>query len=368
MRCPPAGLPAAGAQVQPGPQAARVRVFELGRVFRTDASGARQRDHGGRLRPADERRRRWPGVRPSSSNGAHRARAVDFFDVKGDVEALLAPRVPTFVAAEHPAMHPGRCAARAAGRPRRSASSASCTRAGARATSCRPGRGSGAVRAGPAGLLARRYRPSAAGGAPPGRSRATSRWWSARRSTHDAVIGSLPRLGRAGPAAARHGCSTSTAPEGVGRRGLPADERAWRSASNCSSDEAPLTDERSTRAVKAALTAARQSRSARACVAMRESPCRQTSTHDEERVRAVNAHADQGPAVRAPVRADRPEQARVQGHGRRLLRVDRPALVERGEDVKLSGFGNFQAAHARRRARGAIRAPARWSRSTHAAW
>ena len=38
------------------------------------------------------------------------SRAVDFFDVKGDVEALLAPRQPRFVAAEHPAFHPGRCA------------------------------------------------------------------------------------------------------------------------------------------------------------------------------------------------------------------------------------------------------------------
>jgi len=38
-------------------------------------------------------------------------RHVDFFDVKGDVEALLAPRTATFVAAEHPALHPGRCAA-----------------------------------------------------------------------------------------------------------------------------------------------------------------------------------------------------------------------------------------------------------------
>jgi phenylalanyl-tRNA synthetase beta chain len=37
-------------------------------------------------------------------------RAVDFFDVKADVEALVAPRVARFVAAEHPAMHPGRCA------------------------------------------------------------------------------------------------------------------------------------------------------------------------------------------------------------------------------------------------------------------
>jgi len=38
-------------------------------------------------------------------------RPVDFFDVKGDVEQLLAPRAVSFVAAEHPAMHPGRCAA-----------------------------------------------------------------------------------------------------------------------------------------------------------------------------------------------------------------------------------------------------------------
>jgi len=38
------------------------------------------------------------------------SRAVDFFDMKGDVEALLAPRLATFAAFEHPAFHPGRCA------------------------------------------------------------------------------------------------------------------------------------------------------------------------------------------------------------------------------------------------------------------
>ena len=37
-------------------------------------------------------------------------RAVDFFDVKGDVQAMLSPRKPEFRPAEHPAMHPGRCA------------------------------------------------------------------------------------------------------------------------------------------------------------------------------------------------------------------------------------------------------------------
>jgi len=35
---------------------------------------------------------------------------VDFYDIKGDVQALLAPRQAEFVAAEHPALHPGRSA------------------------------------------------------------------------------------------------------------------------------------------------------------------------------------------------------------------------------------------------------------------
>jgi len=39
-----------------------------------------------------------------------RERGVDFFDAKGDVEALLAPRAARFVADTHPALHPGRCA------------------------------------------------------------------------------------------------------------------------------------------------------------------------------------------------------------------------------------------------------------------
>ncbi|HEY0665974.1 MAG TPA: phenylalanine--tRNA ligase subunit beta [Gallionella sp.] len=38
------------------------------------------------------------------------ARAVDFYDVKGDVEALFAPQALRFVAAPHPALHPGRSA------------------------------------------------------------------------------------------------------------------------------------------------------------------------------------------------------------------------------------------------------------------
>jgi phenylalanyl-tRNA synthetase beta chain len=41
---------------------------------------------------------------------ASKERAVDFFDLKGDIECLLAPRLVRFVASEHPALHPGRSA------------------------------------------------------------------------------------------------------------------------------------------------------------------------------------------------------------------------------------------------------------------
>ena len=37
-------------------------------------------------------------------------RSIDFFDVKGDIEALFAPREVRFVPDQHPALHPGRSA------------------------------------------------------------------------------------------------------------------------------------------------------------------------------------------------------------------------------------------------------------------
>lgn len=90
-------------------KASRVRLFEVGRVFRRDASvtsslttvaGIDQPMRVGGLAygPAD------------AVQWSVKDRAVDFFDVKGDIEALFAPRVATFVAAEHPALHPGRSA------------------------------------------------------------------------------------------------------------------------------------------------------------------------------------------------------------------------------------------------------------------
>jgi len=87
----------------------RIRVFELGRVFlrapgapdgELEVAGIRQpvRIGGAAYGPAYEEQ--WGVPR----------REVDFFDVKGDVEAIVAPRVARFVRAEHPALHPGRSA------------------------------------------------------------------------------------------------------------------------------------------------------------------------------------------------------------------------------------------------------------------
>jgi phenylalanyl-tRNA synthetase beta chain len=39
-----------------------------------------------------------------------KARSVDFFDLKADLEALCAPLAPRFEAVKHPALHPGRSA------------------------------------------------------------------------------------------------------------------------------------------------------------------------------------------------------------------------------------------------------------------
>jgi phenylalanyl-tRNA synthetase beta chain len=90
-------------------KAERVRVFEIGRVFRRDPSvpdgdatvaGVDQPVRVAALAYGSADEPQW-GVRE---------RAVDFFDARGDVEALFAPREVRFVAAEHPALHPGRSA------------------------------------------------------------------------------------------------------------------------------------------------------------------------------------------------------------------------------------------------------------------
>jgi phenylalanyl-tRNA synthetase beta chain len=93
-------------------RADRIRVFEAGRVFLHDAKiaagemtveGFAQPKMLGALAYGPVAEEQWGA--PS--------RAVDFFDVKGDVEALLSPALASaarFVKAEHPALHPGRSA------------------------------------------------------------------------------------------------------------------------------------------------------------------------------------------------------------------------------------------------------------------
>ncbi len=90
-------------------KASAVRVFELGRVFKKDPS---VKDSDTTVQGFDQPMH-VAGVVFGSVTPAQwgsKEQGVDFFDVKADVQALLAPAQPSFEAAEHPAMHPGRCA------------------------------------------------------------------------------------------------------------------------------------------------------------------------------------------------------------------------------------------------------------------
>ncbi len=90
-------------------RAPQVRVFEAGRVFRRDPAAL----DGDRSVAGVDQPMRLAGLASGDAAPVQwgvRARPVDFFDVKGDVEALLAPRAARFLAAAHPALHPGRSA------------------------------------------------------------------------------------------------------------------------------------------------------------------------------------------------------------------------------------------------------------------
>jgi phenylalanyl-tRNA synthetase beta chain len=86
----------------------RVRIFEVGRCFLRDGGGYSQPLRIGALAAGPALSEQWDGAK----------RAVDFFDLKGDIEALAAPLAVTTEAAAHPALHPGRSArVRVAGEP-----------------------------------------------------------------------------------------------------------------------------------------------------------------------------------------------------------------------------------------------------------
>ena len=90
-------------------KADRVRVFELGRVFLRNAEvQSTDTTVEGFDQPMRVAGMAWGPIEPLGWQG--KSRNVDFYDVKADVEQLLAPRKAEFLAAEHPAMHPGRSA------------------------------------------------------------------------------------------------------------------------------------------------------------------------------------------------------------------------------------------------------------------
>jgi len=78
----------------------RIRIFELGRTFHHAEAGYAQPIRLGGLAYGGAAPEQW-GLP---------AHDVDFFDVKGDLETLVAPRRVTTETSVHPALHPGRSA------------------------------------------------------------------------------------------------------------------------------------------------------------------------------------------------------------------------------------------------------------------
>ena len=84
-------------------QQSRIRLFETGLVFLGEEGGIRQPGMIGAIAVGPVVPEQW----------ADGSRTVDFYDVKGDVESLLAlsGRKAEFVPVAHPALHPGQSAA-----------------------------------------------------------------------------------------------------------------------------------------------------------------------------------------------------------------------------------------------------------------
>jgi len=87
----------------------RIRVFEVARVFFRDP-GAQEGPNGvaGVSQPIHIGAIACGPVLPEQWGSD--TRGVDFFDLKADLESLLAPATARFESASHPALHPGRSA------------------------------------------------------------------------------------------------------------------------------------------------------------------------------------------------------------------------------------------------------------------
>ena len=79
---------------------ARVRLFEVGACFAKVNNEYVQNQWLSGLAYGTTQPEQWGAA----------AKLVDFYDVKADIEALFAPQLLRFVAATHPALHPGRSA------------------------------------------------------------------------------------------------------------------------------------------------------------------------------------------------------------------------------------------------------------------
>jgi len=86
-------------------QTERVRIFEIGRCFLPDDSGS---DATGYAQPVRIAALAAGQALPEQWGVA--GRPADFFDIKGELEAIFAPRSLHFERANHPALHPGRTA------------------------------------------------------------------------------------------------------------------------------------------------------------------------------------------------------------------------------------------------------------------
>jgi phenylalanyl-tRNA synthetase beta chain len=85
-------------------RADRVRIFEIGRCFRKNASGM---PVPGYDQPVHIAALAWGPT--AAEQWGQPSRRIDFYDVKADVEALLGAEA-VFETAAHPALHPGRSA------------------------------------------------------------------------------------------------------------------------------------------------------------------------------------------------------------------------------------------------------------------
>ena len=87
----------------------RIRVFEAGRVYLRDAAAQDgPLSVGGLRQPVRIGAAAYGPALPEQWDAP--SRMVDFFDVKADLESLLAPLPARFEPAAHPAFHPGRSA------------------------------------------------------------------------------------------------------------------------------------------------------------------------------------------------------------------------------------------------------------------